>query len=163
MSLLSSVIWSSCCMWCMGFLDFWVGIWDIGHTFHSCHYFYIYYYHFFFCLWTIISVMATSLIIFLIFIFWECFFLSFNIFCQTASIFTLFLVVCKTHFSSSFFWITSGTDSLSIKAVNSWSISPNFYLKYSLLVVSTSISVSVFNFNFVRSSFKNNFFFYIYI
>ena len=89
------------------------------------------------CSWTFISVMSfTSL---------KCFFLSFNVFfCQTAtaSIFALFLVVCLTHSSSSFFFTTSETDLLSIKVVNSWSISSSFFLKYSLFAV---YSVSIFS------------------
>ena len=35
------------CICCMGFLDFWVGIWDVGHALFLCRYYYIYYYHLF--------------------------------------------------------------------------------------------------------------------
>ena len=93
----------------------------------------------FFCSWTIISVMANSMTIFLSFISLECFF-PLMIFCQTTSIFILFSVIYLTHSFWNFSLITSDADSLCIKAINSWSTSPSFFLKYSL-VVSSSISI----------------------
>ena len=41
------VFFCICCMGCMGFLDFWVGTWNVDHALYLCRYYYIYYYYLF--------------------------------------------------------------------------------------------------------------------
>ena len=152
-SLLPSVIWSSSVyvvwvVWVFGFLGWYLGC-------RSCSQFvslllYLLLPSLSFVLKLLSVLWRPVWLFFWALSLWNASFFPLMFFCQTASIFALFSVVCLTHSSSSFFITTSKTDSFSIKAVNFWSISSSFFLKYYLLVVSISISV----FSFVRSSLK---------